>query len=147
MKTSKLYLTLPLLVLCTVTGCDVILALLSSSTVTVSLVNNSDYAVRVSLYIDDEQLTPEILMTELGTESVYTIPAGQTTTFVKTCDALQAIIIDDADLLVVGGLGPEANSGVLRDDDDFSCGDTIIFTFDHSAAILDFDVSSSVTGS
>ncbi|MCH7884473.1 MAG: hypothetical protein IIC01_04415, partial [Planctomycetes bacterium] len=51
---------------------------------------------------------------------------------------------DDADLLILGDIGPEANSDVLRDGDDFSCGDTIVFTFDHSGILVDFDVIVSV---
>jgi len=47
-------------------------------------------------------------------------------------------------LLIIGGLGPETNSDVLRDNTDFSCSDTIVFTFDHTDALLDFDVTSSV---
>ena len=33
---------------------------------------------------------------------------------------------------------------VLRDGDDFSCGDTIVFTFDHSGILVDFDVTVSI---
>lgn len=127
-------------------GCDLLLSALSGNTVTVSLVNDSDFDVTVSLYISDEQLIPSFLITEQGDRSVFTVSAGESFTFFRTCDDLQAIIIDDADLLVISGLGPEANSSILRDGDDFSCGDSIIFTFDHSAAILDFDVTSSVFG-
>ena len=35
---------------------------------------------------------------------------------------------------------------VLRDGDDFRCGDTFVFTFDHSLVLVDFDVSVSVQG-
>jgi len=55
------------------------------------------------------------------------------TVFSKDCDNLQAIIISDADLEVVG----EEDTGTLRDGDDFGCGDTIIFTFD----LIDFDIT------
>lgn len=134
------------LALCPLLGCDALLSVLTGDTVRVSLVNDSDFDITVSLFIYDEQLVPEFLITELGDESVFFVPAGQTVVFFRICEELQAIMIDDADLLVDGGFGPEANSDVLRDDDDFSCGNTITFTFDHSAAILDFDVTSSVFG-
>jgi hypothetical protein len=40
-------------------------------------------------------------------------------------------MIDDADLQIVGGIGPETDTRVYRDGDDFNCGDSITFTFDH----------------
>jgi len=121
-------------------GCD----LLGFNTVLVSLVNTSTFDVEATLYIDDEQDIPEFLLTEIGEEIEFTIPAGQTVTFARDCDELQAIVIDDADLLVIGGAGPETSTNVLRDGDEFRCGSQIIFTFSHSAAVFDFDVSVSV---
>jgi hypothetical protein len=109
--------------------------------VTVSLVNASEYSVEAKIFIHDEQDIPEVLLTELGDELNFTIPAGATETFTRSCDDLQAIVIDDADLLVLVGLGPEANSDVLRDGHDFRCGSRIIFTFSHSDDILNFDVT------
>jgi hypothetical protein len=47
--------------------------------------------------------------------------------------------------MVVGEIGPETDTGVLRDGDDFGCGDRITFTFDHSAVIVDFDVTVDVS--
>ena len=63
-----------------------------------------------------------------------------TRSFTQSCDDLQAIMIEDADLQIIGGIGPEANTDVLRDGDDFGCGDTIVFTFDHSDLIFDFEI-------
>ncbi|UCE59506.1 MAG: hypothetical protein JSU63_18935 [Phycisphaerales bacterium] len=118
-------------------GCDI----LALNMVHVSLVNSSDYDVEVELYISDQQELPEVLLTELGDELQYTISAGQTVSFSRDCDELQAIMIEDADLQVIGGIGPEASTGVLRDGDDFNCGSFITFTFDHSDEILDFDIT------
>jgi len=131
-------------------GCDALLAILLSgtNTTTVELVNNSDFDVDVILYYDDTQEIPDFLLTETGTLVEVTVAAGQTHRFSRSCDELQAIIIDDADLLVIGGIGPETSSDVLRDGEDFSCGSTVRFTFDHTAAILDFDVTTTnVSGS
>ncbi len=125
-------------------GCDSILDIISLSTVTVSLVNDSDFVIEVELYYDDEQDLPEVVLTEIGTKREFTIAAGDTTTFIESCDDLQVIVINDADLLVLGGIGPEANSDVIRDGHDFGCGDTIVFTFSHSDVIFDFDVSEDV---
>ena len=132
--------------LCPLLGCDVLTAILLSSSTSVTLVNNGDFDVAVSLYTSDTQEIPALLITQLGEQSTFTVLAGESLTFVRSCDDLQSIVIDDADLLVIGSVGPEANSNILRDGTDFSCGDTIIFTFNHSAVILDFDVTSSVIG-
>lgn len=126
------------------TGCEALLGFLLPTTTRVQLINNGDFPVEVTLYISDEQDIPESLLTELGDELVFTIGPGETTSFARDCDALQAIIIDDADLQLIGEVGPEADTGVLRDGDDFGCGDAIVFTFDHSAVIVDFDISVSV---
>lgn len=121
-------------------GCDAILGVLQPSVVTVRLVNNSDFAVQARVIYDDDQDLPRDILEETGTELEFTIPAGGATTFSRSCNNLQAVVVDNADLLIVGEIGPEADTDVLRDGDDFSCGDTIVFTFDHSEVLVDFDV-------
>ena len=128
-----------------VVGCDALLGILGPTSVTVLLVNTGDFDVSVELYISDEQDVPSFLITERGDRLDFLVPAGDTVSFAQSCDDMQVIVIEDADLLVLGGAGPEANSDVLRDHDDFSCGDVITFTFAHSDAILDFDVTHGVT--
>ncbi|MEK7711255.1 MAG: hypothetical protein AAB341_05100 [Planctomycetota bacterium] len=125
-------------------GCDALTILIQPTTVTVLLVNNGSFPVDVDLFHSDVQDVPEFLLTEVGTEVNLTVEAGQTRTIVRDCDALQAIVIDNAELRVLGGIGPEANTDVLRDGGDFGCGDVITFTFSHTAAIVDFDVSTTV---
>ena len=122
-------------------GCEALVGLLRPSETTVVLVNNSDFDVEVVLFYDDDQNILEALLTDVGQEMQITLAAGEQSTFSRDCDDLQAIIIEDADLLLIGQLGPEANTDVLRDGDDFGCGDTITFTFDHSDVLLDFDIS------
>lgn len=128
-----------------IAGCDALLGLLQPRTVTIRLVNNSDFDVDVEMYTHDEQNVAEFLITEVGDRIDRTVGSGQSSTIVGDCDDIQAIIIEDADLLAVGGLGPEANTDVIRDGSDFGCGDTVTFTFDHSALITDFDVTVNVT--
>lgn len=123
---------------------DDIADLLEPETTSVRLVNNGDFPVEVEIYIDDEQDIPESVLTESGTLLTFTVAAGETQSFTRDCDDLQAIIVDDADLMTIGSIGPDTDTGVLRDGDDFSCGDTIVFTFDHSDVIVDFDVNVSV---
>ena len=124
-------------------GCG-LLSLLSSNQVTVSLVNQSDFPVDVDILIGDEQEMPEFLLRELRNELDFALPAGGAQTFSRPCSELQAIMIEDADLRALGGLGPDASTDVQRDGDDFSCGDTITFTFSHSVIITDFRVNVTV---
>jgi len=127
-----------------VAGCDALAPLLGTlqpNLVTVELVNNSDFAVEGTLFYDDDQDTLEEILVETGTERAFTLAAGGRSSFSVNCDDLQAIIIDNAGLQIVGDVGPEANTDILRDGDDFGCGDTIVFTFDHSDVLLDFDVA------
>lgn len=128
-------------------GCDNLGALadlLAANRVTVDLVNNAVSAVELTVIISDEQLIPDFLGDLLGEELDFVLQPGETRSFSRDCDDLQAIFIEDADLLLLGNIGPEANTDVLRDGDDFSCGDRIVFTFDHSAVVLDFDVTISI---
>ena len=122
-------------------GCDAFPGVIIGDQVRVMLVNDGDFDVEIVIYIDDNQNIPKALLTENGTKLEYTVEPGETRTFLRDCDDLQAIIIDDADLQVVGGAGPETNTDVLRDGDDFGCRDTIVFTFDHTWVLIDFDVT------
>ena len=124
-------------------GCDSLVGFLRERETTIVLANDSDFDVEVVLFYGDDQNILEALLTEIGEEMTLTLGAGEQITFSRDCDDLQAIIIDDADLLLVGQLGPEVKTDVLRDGNEFGCGDTITFTFEHSDAI--FDVSIAVT--
>ena len=122
-------------------GCDSLVGVLRSRETTIVLANDSDFDIDVLLFYGDDQNILEALLTEIGEEMTLTIGAGEQSTFSRDCDDLQAIIIDDADLLLIGQLGPEVKTDVLRDGNEFGCGDTITFTFDHSDAIFDFSIT------
>ena len=135
------YLLVLVAIVPVVSGCEALAEFFGSDTLTVQLVNDGDLDVVVEIYISDQQEIPELLLTELGTRLEYTVEAGETVSFSRSCDDLQAIVVSDADLQVIGDIGPQTSSDVLRDGDDFSCGDTIVFTFDHSIVLIDFDVT------
>ncbi len=122
-------------------GCDSLVGLLRPDETTIVLANDSDFDVEIVLFYGDDQNILEALLTEIGEEMRLTIGTGEQITFSRDCDDLQAILIDDADLLLVGRLGPEVKTDVLRDGDEFGCGDTITFTFDHSDALFDFSIA------
>lgn len=125
-----------------IAGCDGVLDIILPSTVTVTLVNESpDFDVDAVFYYDDEDDLPEFLLVETGTQREVTVGPAQQVSFTRSCDDLRSLILDDADLQIIGGLGPETSSDVLRIDDEYECGDEIIFTFTHSDLLLDFDVS------
>ena len=128
-------------------GCGTLsslLSLLGPRTTTVRFVNNSDFAVEGRIIIGDQQLTTEELLEQLGTEIDFNVAAGETMSLSRDCDDIQALLLDDANLQVIGGAGPDARSSVLRDGTDFDCGDRITFTFDHGPLITDFDVNTAV---
>ncbi len=122
-------------------GCDALVGFLRPNKTSVVLVNSSDFDVEVVLFYDDDQNILELLLTEIGEEMTLTLGPGEQSTFSRDCDDLQAIIIEDADLLLIGQIGPEVKTDVLRDGDEFGCGDTITFTFDHSDALFDFSIT------
>lgn len=126
-------------------GCDVLRGIIDTTTrTTVRLVNNTSFPVEVELWYSDTQEAPRDIITSLGEKVTLTIAAGEVSSFSRDCDELQAVVIEDADLRIIGGIGPETDSDVLRDGDDFGCADTITFTFTSSALGTDFTVSSSV---
>ncbi len=130
--------------LLSVAGCDALLNPLGSDIVTVKVVNNGIFPIVVEIYYAGEQLIPEALLTSTGTRVDLAVQPAQAETFTRACDDLQAIIVDDADLQVVGGLGPETRGSVLRDGTDFNCRDTITFTFDYSIVPIDFALTATV---
>lgn len=119
---------------------------LSPSTTTVQFVNNAKFPVEVQLFYGDSQLSSKTALDAFGTERNLTIAAGATQSFSDDCDNLQAVYIKKAAQVIVGDLGPDRDTDVLRDGSDFFCGDTITYTFTGSLLIVDFDVSSSVSG-
>ncbi len=150
---SRLVSLLSCSIVCLVAGCDV-LTLLLPSTVTVSLVNNGSFSVDGELYYDEDESALDAIdsingldnfLREFGTRVEFDVAPGATSTFTRSCDDLQAIFIDDADLRVLVGLSPDDDTDVLREGTDFSCGDTITYTFDHSQFLIDFRITTSVT--
>lgn len=125
-------------------GCNLLGNLAPQPETTVRLLNNSDFDVRVTVVFDDEQDAPRELLTEFGTALQFTLSPGESTSFSRDCDEVQAITLDNAELRIIGGVGPSFDSDVYRDGSDFGCGDVIEFTFDHSDIIVDFDADVAV---
>ncbi|UCG32689.1 MAG: hypothetical protein JSU68_13610 [Phycisphaerales bacterium] len=118
--------------------------LLGSSRVTVELVNNGNLPVQVEIYIADEQLIPEALLTSVGEKIEITVDPDSTERVSRDCDELQALIIEEARVMIAGLPGPGDDTEVLRDGDDFSCGDTVTFTFEYLPVPIALNISQSV---
>jgi len=125
------------------TGCQGIIAVLEPSTVTVFLVNDAAFPVDVLVYIHDNQNVSEDTLIQSGDVIDVTLQPGEIVSFDEDCDDLQAITLD-AELRVLGAIGPTVATDVLRDGSDFYCGDTITYTFDHSDLIIDFQVTTEI---
>ena len=117
-------------ILAGVAGCGAVRSIISSgSQTTIRLVNAADYPVAVELYYGDTQETLAAVLQETGTQVVRRLAAGEEASISRKCDALQAVMIEEAGMDVAVGLGPNDNTGVFSDGSDFNCGDTIVFTF------------------
>jgi hypothetical protein len=137
---------MPALVSCEA-ALDIVGNLVGSDTTTVRLVNEASSPVTVTLFFGDDQNALEAVLTEFGTEREFTLQPGDSQQFSEPCEDLQAVIIDNAKLNLLGQIGPEADTDVQRDGDDFNCGDTVTFTFDGQAIPLELNISVSVSGS
>ena len=112
---------------------------------TVRLVNNAKFTVDVRLFYGKDQLASKEFIKATGTERNFTIAPGASRTLTVNCDDLQAIFIDNASQQILGGLGPDRDTNVLRDGSDFGCGDTIRYEFTGTLLIVDFDINTSIT--
>lgn len=124
-----MHVTVTLLLLCGLGGCDGVTISLPSNTVTVTLVNASSAPVDVEIYISDEQDLIADLLTAIEDPIEVTVPPNSTSTPVsRRCEDFQAIVVE-AEARVLPGISPSEDSDILRDGDEFGCGDTIVFTF------------------
>jgi hypothetical protein len=116
--------------------------ILNPSRTTVRLENHSDtFDVHVVLYYGDDQNVLEAVLINLGTRREFTIAPNDFEQFSLDCDGLQAVMIDNAELQVIGSIGPGDDTGVYRDGSDFNCRDTLVFTFDGQLLPPDLNIS------
>lgn len=112
-------------------GCGILGNLLSNDFITVDLVNETGFATDVRLYYGDNQNAFEFELTTFGEEFDAALAAsgtGASRSFTRSCDDLQAIIIDNAESRVPL-VSPNSDTEVYRDASDFSCGDVLTFRF------------------
>lgn len=124
-------------------GCGNLSGLFGPKTTTIELINEGTFPVEAHVFHGSDQNAEESVLREFGEETTLTINAGQTQSITRDCDDIQAIVMD-ADLSIIGEIGPQADTDVLRDGDNFNCGDIISFRFTHSALIVDFKITTAV---
>lgn len=107
---------------------------------TVEFRNQADSEVRAVLYYGDDQDTTEDLLREFGRSTEITLAPGELRTFGRECGNIQAILVD-AELRVLGDIGPEDGTELFRDGDDFGCGSTVRFTFSQNTLGTDLDIA------
>jgi hypothetical protein len=122
-------------------GCEALVDFLRPDNFTVIFVNESpDHDVDLTLASAEDEDTPEDLIELLGDERSYSVGPEASITRQFSCDSVGALMVENAELQSPI-LQPDTQSEVLRRGEDFECGGTIVFTFTHSAALVDFDVS------
>jgi hypothetical protein len=140
-RVSVLLLTTTLLL---AAGCSLNISLddlFGNGTTTVQLVNTGDFDIDVVLYIGEDEDAAESILTTFGDRIELTIPANQIASFSRDSEDIRAIVIDNAEINIIGGIGPEEDTRVYRERDDFSEGDTLVFTFSYEALPIDLDIT------
>ncbi len=119
-------------------GCDA-LSLFLPNTVTVSLINNGTLPVDGQLFYDSDESALDLLndisaldnfIREFGDEIQFDLAGGETMTFTRSCNDLQVIFIDDANVRLAGIVTSDDNTDPIREGQDFVCGSTITYTFE-----------------
>ena len=109
----------------------------------VTLVNNADDDVRVTIAYSSNGDISESDLRNSGTEIEITIPNGESRSFRRNCVAMRAVMVESAQLELIGDFGPTASSNVIRQAQGtptFVCPGFLTFTFDSDNA-FDLDVT------
>ena len=124
-------------------GCGQFEDLLGPGTI-VTLVNNGDFDVVATIAYSNNPYISEAALVDSGTEIEITIPANNTRSFRRGCLAMRAVMVETAELQVIGGFGPTTKSEVIREGQgspQLICQGLLSFTFDHNDSTLDFHVT------
>ncbi len=110
----------------------------ASDVVTIEYVNSTDADILVDLLVSsDPNITQDELLAN-GTLFRDTVAAGESLQFDLSCADAQALIIDQAIMLITDG--PAVGSTILYEDLDYACGQTVGFEFDTNADKSQLDV-------
>ena len=111
--------------------------------IVVTLVNNADDDVRVTIAYSSNPSISESDLRDSGTEIEITVPDGESRTFRRNCLDMRAVMVKSAQLEVIGDVGPITDSEVIREGQGspmLVCQGFLTFTF-QSSNPLDLDVT------
>lgn len=124
-----------------VAGCGSFLALLlASKSTTFHIVNNGQFPVDVTAHYSNDPNVTAADLSSNGNKVMFSLEPNGSNDITHNCADIKAFVIDNALLRVSGDAGPTTSSQVFREGSDFSCGDTVNLSFEHSGLILDFHV-------
>jgi len=109
----------------------------------VTLVNNADDDVRVTIAYSSNSTISESDLRDSGTEIEITVPDGESRSFRRNCVSMGAVMVESAQLELIGEFGPVADSEVIRQGQGspaLLCPGILTFTFDSDNA-FDLDVT------
>lgn len=107
----------------------------------VTLVNNADDDVRVTIAYSSDATISESNLRSSGTEIEITVPDGESRSFRRSCLSMGAVMVESAQLELIGEFGPITDSEVIRrgqGSPSLLCPGILTFTFDSDNA---FDLS------
>ena len=122
-------------------GCGFGFDIFLPSTVTITFVNGiADFAIEGTVVFDNREAFIKEDLVGFGEELSFVLDGGESVSLAPLdCGDVESLVLDRAELLVLGDLGPSTDSDILRIDEDFDCGDEIVFTF--TGSMLDLNVS------
>jgi hypothetical protein len=131
----------PMGLILTLAGCGFGLDIFLPSTVTITFVNEfTDLSIEGTVVFDNREAFIKEDLVGFGEERSFSVDGGQSLSLTPlSCGEVESLVLDRAELLVVGNVGPSTDSEILRIGEDFDCGDEIVFTF--TGSILDLNVS------
>ncbi len=141
MSIKRIALLTPIGLILTLGGCGFGLDIFLPSTVTITFVNGiADFEIQGTVVFDNREAFIKEDLLGFGEERSFSVDGGRSFSLTPLdCGDVESLVLDRAELLVIGDLGPSTDSEILRIDEDFDCGDEIVFTF--TGNILDLNVS------
>lgn len=119
--------------------------LFPANVVTVEYVNDADADVAVWLYTDDEDDEDADDLVEDGEEWESLVPVGEAVSFNIDCDDVGSMVVGEAQLLVLGNIGPSTWTDDLHIGEEYECGDVVTFTFYNSPTLTELHAEVSVS--
>lgn len=108
---------------------------LNPSTVTLVLVNETEFPVTPSVFVSDlgdlifDALTETVLTASENEQNFGDLDPQETVRRSYDCDDFEAVMAEDAEIRIAPGNSPEDSTQMFVEDRDFECGDTVTITY------------------